>query len=236
MRYQGGKSRIARPISNIINAYVGGRPFISLFCGSCAVESRVKHQAYTLCNDKQKYIVALLRGCQSGFIPPEVVTEEQYRFVREHLDDNPALSGFVGFGCSFGGKWFGGYARSKDRESYARQSKNSLMRDMKALSAAWFTNQDYRDVAIPDNAVVYADPPYANTTRYNHEPFDSEAFWNYMRSLVLTRGGITLFISEQTAPDDFKCIWQKPFRRTLDRNKDNQFMATEKLFTYGGIG
>ena len=31
---------------------------------------------------------------------------------------------------------------------------------------------------------------------------------------------------------DFECIWEKPLTRTLDRNKDNQFKVTEKLFTY----
>ena len=41
-----------------------------------------------------------------------------------------------------------------------------------------------------------------------------------------------VFISEQIAPDDFKCIWEKPFTRTLDVNKNNQFQVTEKLFTY----
>ena len=41
-----------------------------------------------------------------------------------------------------------------------------------------------------------------------------------------------VFISEQTAPDDFISIWEKPFTRTLDRNKDNQFKVVEKLFTY----
>ena len=29
------------------------------------------------------------------------------------MDENPALTGFVGFGCSFGGKWWGGYAKDK---------------------------------------------------------------------------------------------------------------------------
>ena len=38
------------------------------------------------------------------------------------------LSGcsFVGFGCSFAGKWFGGYARSNDKRNYAKMAKNSL--------------------------------------------------------------------------------------------------------------
>lgn len=43
-----------------------------------------------------------------------------------------------------------------------------------------------------------------------------------------------VLISEQTAPDDFECIWEKPFTRTLDVNKENQFKVTEKVFKYKG--
>ena len=79
-------------------------------------------------------------------------------------------------------------------------------------------------------AVVYADPPYNNTTGYNNEKFNSTEFWQVMRLLADT--GHTVYISEQTAPPDFVCVWEKPFTRTLDRNKGNQFKVTEKLFTY----
>lgn len=41
-----------------------------------------------------------------------------------------------------------------------------------------------------------------------------------------------MFISEQSAPDDFVAIWENPFTRTLDVNKSNQFRVTEKLFIY----
>lgn len=49
---------------------------------------------------------------------------------------------------------------------------------------------------------------------------------------MLADTGHTVYISEQTAPPDFVCVWEKPFTRTLDRNKGNQFKVTEKLFTY----
>ena len=40
MRYLGGKSRIKRDIAEYINANADhNQPLISLFCGSCAVES-----------------------------------------------------------------------------------------------------------------------------------------------------------------------------------------------------
>lgn len=81
---------------------------------------------------------------------------------------------------------------------------------------------------LPPGAVIYADPPYNNTTGYSGERFDSAEFWRAMRLLADT--GHTVFVSEQEAPPGIECIWEKPFTRTLDRNKGNQFTVTEKLF------
>lgn len=246
MQYQGGKSRIAKDIAKIINAvsgrkvknrscistnyeYVGGDSFVSLFCGSCAVESKVKGYSRIILNDKHYYLTALLKGVQNGYNLPEYVSEEQYKNVRNNKDNDPILAGFVGFGCSFGGKWFGGYARNKTGTNYALQSKKSLLRDMATLMDAEIICSDYRHVAIPENAVIYADPPYNGTTGYG-EKFNSNEFWDYMR--LLAESGHTVFISELEAPQDFVCVWQKQFTRTLDRNKSNQFKTIEKLFTY----
>jgi DNA adenine methylase len=205
---------------------------VSLFCGSCAVESKIQGFSRVVLNDKHPYLIALLKGVQSGYSLPDSISEEEYQFIRNNKDLVPALTGFVGFGCSFGGKWFGEYARNKGGTNYAAQSKRSLLKDMATLTDAEFICGDYRDMAIPQGAVIYADPPYNNTTGYSGGKFDTAEFWLYMRLLAET--GHMVFVSEQEAPPEWVCIWEKPFRRTLDRNKNNQFVVMEKLFTYGG--
>ena len=174
-------------------------------------------------------MIELLNGVKNGYDLPEQISEEEYKYIREHKDEDKVLSGFVGFGCSFGGKWFGGYARNKTGTNYALQSKRSLLKDMNNLMDAEFICKDYREVELPNGCVVYADPPYNNTTGYGKEKFNSEEFWEYMRKISKEH---IVFISEQTAPDDFISIWEKPFTRTLDVNKNNQFKVTEKLFIH----
>lgn len=234
MRYQGGKSRIAKETADMICATAPppsrGDVFVSLFCGSCAVESKIRGFSKMICNDRHPYLIALLQAVQAGYEPPDSVTEQEYRFIRNNKDLCPALTGFVGFGCSFGGKWFGGYARNITGTNYAAQSKRSLLKDMETMKDTSFICSDYRTVPIPQGAVIYADPPYQGTTGYSGSKFDSSEFWSYMRFLAQT--GHTVFVSEQTGPDDFTCIWEKAFTRTLDRNKANQFKVSEKLFTY----
>ena len=230
MRYQGGKSRIAKPIAEVLNSVGGGgTTFISLFCGSCSVESKVTGFDKLILNDNHSYLISLLKGVQNGYELPESISEQQYKYIREHKDEDKVLTGFVGFGCSFGGKWFGGYARNKGGTNYALQSKKSLLKDMKTLMQAEFICKDYRDVDLPENCIIYADPPYNNTTGYGKTKFNSEEFWQYARKVSKRH---LMFVSEQSAPDDFISIWEKPFTRTLDVNKNNQFKVTEKLFIH----
>ena len=235
MRYMGGKSRIAKPISEIISNNAGAdKTFVSLFCGAVNVESKVKGFDRIICNDNHEYLIALLQAVQQGYIPPDNISEEQYKHIRNNKDKYPKeLVGFVGFGCSFGGRWFEGYARDKNR-NYCLEAKKFLLRKMETLKEAEFICGDYRNVAIPQGSVIYADPPYSNTTKYSTGEFNSNEFWEYMRKLA--KAGNTVYISEQTAPEDFICIWEKPLRRTLDVNKENNFIITERLYTYGQKG
>lgn len=234
MRYQGGKSRIAKQIALVITNVCSGEEsnltFVSLFCGTCSIESKVTGFSRKILNDKHEYLIALLNGVKNGYELPEFVSLEGYQYLRTHQNEDKVLSGFVGFGCSFGAKWFGGYARSKTtNRNYASEAKRSLLKDMATLMDAEFICKDYRDVELPDGCVVYADPPYNGTTGYGNEKFDSDVFWDYMREISKNH---IVFISEQDAPDDFIPIWERQLTRTLDVNKNNQFKATEKLFVH----
>ena len=171
------------------------------------------------------------KAVQNGYKLPDVITDEQYKYIKAHKDEDKALSGFVGFGCSFGGKWFGGLARNKKGDNYCARANRSIYKDLDGLKNAEFSCLDYKDVIIPNGSVVYADPPYANTTGYTTGVFDTDEFWDYMREISKNN---LVFISEENAPDDFECIWQQDFKRMLDVNKENIFTKTEKLWKYKG--
>lgn len=114
MRYQGGKSRIAKPIASAIELRQQSREsnntLVSLFCGSCSIESKLAPNFdRVICNDKHKYLIEMFKALQNGYELPEYISEEQYKYIREHKDEDMALTGFVGFGCPFGGRFFEGY-------------------------------------------------------------------------------------------------------------------------------
>ena len=149
MHYQGGKYRFIKHITPIIQAEIDkhqARHFISPFCGACNIESAIVHTDKT-CNDKNAYIIQMWRELQQGREFPSTVTEEQYKYVRDHKDEDPALTGFCGAGCSYAGTWFHGYARDRTERNYADAAKRGNERMMNAgLKHAVFTAGDYRDV------------------------------------------------------------------------------------------
>ena len=227
----GGKSRISKQIAEVLNSAIDkDTPFVSLFCGSCAIESKVQADVKIL-NDKHPYLIAMWQALQNGWTPPDVVTKEEYYRVKANMDENPALTGFVGFGCSFGGKWWGGYAKDKRGDDYCGQAKRGLLKDLSGVVNATFTCLDYHDVEILDGAVVYCDPPYVNTTGYTVGQFDTDEFWNYMRQISKR---CDVYISEESAPDDFECIWSKEKVRTLEKSDNVGRVKVEKLFKYKG--
>ncbi len=241
------KSRISKAVSEVICDEIlgrkikdsernspknsgGGTNFISLFCGTCSVESKVApYFENVVCNDIHKYLIAMLNAVKHGYTLPDYISEEEYKYIKLHKDDDPALAGFVGFGCSFGGRWFQSYARSKKTVNYAAQSKRSLLKDMEYLYNAKFVCRDYKDVEIPEQSVVYCDPPYKDTAGYGIK-FDSAEFFDYARKL--TEAGHKVFISEQQAPEDFVSIWEKPITRSLNNISENRLIVTEKLFIH----
>lgn len=235
MQYMGGKAKISKQLSEImLQAAKSLRErenscFVSLFCGSCSVESKMVGFDRVILNDNHKYLIALLKGIQEGYELPEYISKEDYQYIRSHKDEDKVLTGFAGFGCSLGGKWFGGYAKNNRNRNYAKGCKSSLLKKMRTLMDAEIFCSDYREVVIPDNAIVYCDPPYHNTTQYYNTPFDTDAFWEHMRLLSQNH---LVFISEQNEPSDFISIWEQPLKRTLDINKDNYFVVTEKLFVH----
>lgn len=245
MMYQGAKSHLARRICDAISRREvqnctqysrnnrGGTCLVSLFCGSCAVETRLAPlYDRVICADAHPYLIAMWQAVQAGRDLPDTVTEAEYQHIRANRDEDPALTGFVGFACSFGGKFFGGYARDhRCGRNYAAVGKSAVLRDIQTLRGAEFVCGDYRSIDIPEGAVVYCDPPYDGTTGYTTGRFDSAAFWDYMRQISQTH---RVYISEQTAPDDFEAIWEAPLRRSLDMQTDRRKIAMERLYIYRG--
>lgn len=138
MHYFGGKFKISKDLANILNPITKDKPFVDLFCGACNVVEKITTASSRMANDNNPYLIALLKAVQDGWEPPAVCTEEQYNYTMSHLDENPALSGFIGVGCSYSGGWKNGYARSIDKcHNHPREAHNTLLRQKPKLGGEY---------------------------------------------------------------------------------------------------
>lgn len=236
MRYFGGKQRISKPLSKFLNEQLKeGQPFVDLFCGSCNVMINIEGDRPKIANDKHKYLITMWKELQNGWLPPKNLTQEEYQYIKENKDEKPYLTGFVGFGCSFAGKWFGGFATSKDR-NYCENAYNSTLKKLDNLQDVQFYNLDYSQVDIPKGSLVYCDIPYKNTTPYCKNEvgvFNHEEFYQWVRE---NSPLYEIYISEykQNVPKDFEIVWELQSKKDIRNSKGEQEGTIEVLMKYKG--
>ncbi len=105
------------------------------------------------------------------------------------------------------------------------QSLQPLMALNKQQSKLKMIAGDYRDVVIPDGAVVYCDIPYSATTKYSKVDFNHNTFYDWCEAQ-----SNLVVISEQSMPDDrFVCVATRLKTRTMCAT-DKSTKVEEKLF------
>ena len=232
MKYMGSKNRHAKYIIPIVTRNRKSHQwYVEPFVGGFNLIDKITGNR--LANDSNEYLIALFRAIQAGWTPPDFVSEQEYSDIKNNNADYPNyLVGFVGFGCSYAGKWFGGYARGVDTKgkdrNYTLESKKNILKQYNGIQGICIENKSYLDIVIPTNSIIYCDPPYLNTTNYK-DKFDHTIFWEWVRQQ--TYSGHRVFVSEYTAPQDFVCVWEKEVNNTLVKNTGSK-SGIERLFVH----
>jgi len=190
--------------------------------------------------DNNKYLIALWRGLQTDIsLPTYNITKYLYNKVKIEWLNNTNIEfddfeiGWVGFTSSYNGGFlntsYSGIIITKigTIRDYISESKRNIIKQIPLIKGVKFIHSSYDDLNIPDNSIIYCDPPYANTAKYSTGVFNHDKFWEWCR--VKSREGHKVYISEYNAPDDFICIWNKKVSSSLSlKNK----LSIEKLFVH----
>jgi DNA adenine methylase len=173
---------------------------------------------------------------QKDWIPPTDINKEQYLHIKNNLDENPALSGFVGFGCAFAGIWFDTYAKDGSGRNYCKNAHNSILKKMKTLMDAKFTCEDFRNLSFK-NSIIYCDPPYKNTHQYNamllgEFDYDEYIAWTKEQS----KNNIVLMSEyKHNLPEDANIVLEIPSRTDIRGKDGKQIETIEVLYTYNDL-
>lgn len=213
MRYQGGKKRLGSQIADVLKKFHRpGMLYLEPFCGMVSVGIHMADiDGKTIVADADRGVVELLQAVRNGWDPPVRITEDIYYVYQEILNHTSPIRTFVGYGCSWGGKWFGGYARNNSTKSgsgrsYARIAHDSLMRmkDDGLDKIDEVVCADYR-AWNPNGCLIYCDPPYRNVT--NHRlGLDHDEYINLMNEW--SKDNIVI-ISEYEPYDGWVPIWRE---------------------------
>lgn len=228
MKYMGSKRSISKYIlPYILEHDTKDTWYIEPFVGGCnSIDKIYKEKRWG--NDNNYYLISLYHAFQNNWIPIKELSENEYKDIQQNKEKYPPeLVAYVGFACSYGGKWFGGYPRGTTDKGIPRnhilEAYHNVKNQIPLLQNIKFTCMEYDQLKIPSGSIVYCDPPYEGSTEYKTS-FDHDKFWNWCR---INSTNNHLYISEYSAPDDFKCIWKANVASGLAK-KDR----TEKLFVY----
>lgn len=247
MKYLGGKNKIGKYIANIMKERI--KPdevdgYLEPFCGSLGVTQHMTDEYKVIASDTHPDLILLWKKLQKKqFISPKTVSEDRYLRIKAQKSPS-ALKAFVGFGCSFGGKYFSGYAQkytNGKNENYLSAVTNSMKKLQPKITNVKFKCCDYKKWK-PKNMLIYCDPPYNHskfpvnyrTSTKKYDKFDNKAFWDTMRKWSKDNH---VFISEQEAPPDFISVWERQTYRSASQSKKTRFKSlsvkkyrTEHLF------
>ncbi len=231
MQYFGGKNRLANEIVSILNSYrKENQKFVEPFVGGLNIVSKMEGER--LAFDLHYELIELYKAMQNGWIPPDAIDNDTYLKAKNSNNISPAFKAFVGFGCSFAGKYFGGFAKNSRNENYCKSAQKALLKKISTCQNVVFENKDYRTLKF-ENCLIYCDPPFHGVTQYSNGKFDSEEFWRYMREWSKNN---TVIVSEYNAPSDFECIWAKETKTEIRTKANGREKRVEKLFKYKNNG
>lgn len=215
MQYLGGKSTIAKQLAAHLEPLVlpDGR-MLDKFAGGFSVSAAI-HTRPLIASDLNQAVITTMQCAQFGWRAPLRLTESEYAALKLRDDHHDPLTAFAAVGCSFGGKWWGGYARQTNRGpddprtkySYPASASRSIEKKAAALRVGdvKIYCEDYREREPAPEDCAYLDPPYRDSTGYL-DAIDRAEFWRTARAWAIA--GTAVRVSEYEAPDGWEIALQ----------------------------
>lgn len=224
MRYIGGKSRIASWIVSNLKT-LDNQNIVEPFCGGLSITEKLNP---IFASDRCESLIYLYKALQTDWVPPSNLSENEYKAIRAKGDQTDPLYAFAAFGCSFGGKFWGGYAREGKR-NFALNAKNSLLSKILNCKNVDFRFGGYKEQEYPEQSLIYCDIPYLNTTKGYQHQFNHWDFYRWCEEMRERK--YTIVISEFTQPKGSKILNRKTSVSDLRTTKRTQ-QTVESLFIY----
>lgn len=244
MKYMGSKARLVKELKPIIDDIIlkyGIENYIEPFVGGANLIQHINCEN-RFGYDKHLYLIELLKAIKSGYKPPTKISVEHYQEVKDSFKNGDGrfenyYYGAIGFLGAFRGLFFDSQgckdfvSQGRVRNNYTEGRKN-ILKQYEDFQTINFEYSDYKDIEIPQNSLIYCDPPYEDTCQKGYADsgsFNHEEYWDWVRETSMDN---IVLCSEYNAPSDFICIWKKEVSINLAvQSRKN----VEKLFIHESL-
>lgn len=173
----------------------------------------------------QKVIVKTLkRLTDDNFAHPIIQSNPLYQTIRHTSRNTPNLNSLNSL------ESLERLERLQSLERMERLQSLESLESLERLESLRLTSLSYDEIDIPDDAVVYCDPPYHACDKTLYEGtarFDHNAFYDWCVRVSKTN---PIFISEYSIEDDrFEIVAEK--QKMTSMSSKTAFNVTERLYT-----
>lgn len=212
MTIQGSKVKYAKYIVPILQKCIDDHnitTFVDCCCGGANIIKNVKCDE-RIAIDKNKYLIALWQEIQKpNFHFPPFPNREDWDRCKNGLEPRDWYAGLTQIFASYFCRGFNaGY--HKDEKKYWG-AVHTCEKDIPLVQGIQFICDDYNRIATFKDTCIYLDPPYKDTKTYDAK-IDYDDFW---RVVAAASQDNWVFISEQSAPDNFVPIWTLKTTRSM---------------------
>lgn len=236
MQYVGSKNRLSKELAPIIQGFINEstEAYIEPFVGGANMIDKIDHKNKKGYDIHRELISLLNHVKDSQNMLPDTITEDVYLDVKENRHKHQDwYVGLVGFCASYGSMFFKAYSGNvKDHRDRPAEAIRNIEKQRGKLQDIEFINKPYD--LIPSwtkNAVIYCDPPYKGTIKYDTDEFDYDKFYKWCKTMSTHN---TVLVSEYDMPEDqFECIWSKEHKVLISskrKSNSSKNIRVEKLF------
>ena len=235
--YHGGKQKIGKELSEIINTYIkleGVQGYVEPFCGMLGVFQHIAAKLDQIENklykagDTNKSVMMMWEESKHGrLVFPEECGKEEYNALRKREDSS--LKKFLGCAQSFGGLYCGAFREnySGGRKTNLKKSGENVKRISEVLKNVEFSWGSYQQYSNLENFVIYCDPPYSKGVCRYLEKFNSQEFLDWCEQMSL-KGNIILLSGYEKPSEDWELLWKK--ERCAGGYRGRKCVGMEQLF------
>ncbi len=160
-------------------------------------------------------------------------------FRNPQLKNSTTLEALKGYtqGCAFGGckgrgfiqKYNNRYTKEGELRDYTDEYHRNIMKQLPNVKTVELCSVNYLNLNVPNNSVIYCDPPYRGVSKYKGQQIDYDEFDKWCNEQK--NNGNTVFVSEYLgALPEEKLIWSKVVTCTMRSNEFNGLKKIEALY------